>query len=95
MAETPLISTPMRDYDTLSRPSFTMPALACDAHMHVFGPEDKYPKVEHPHYTLPDGKLSHYLQMMSVLQLKRFVIVQPSFYGTDNRCMIDALHVAG
>jgi 2-pyrone-4,6-dicarboxylate lactonase len=95
MAETPLISTPMRDYETLSRPSFTMPALACDAHMHVFGPEDKYPKVEHPHYTLPDGKLAHYLQMMSVLQLKRFVIVQPSFYGTDNRCLIDALHVAG
>ena len=95
MAETPLISTPMRDYDTLSRPSFSMPPLACDAHMHVFGPEDKYPKVEHPHYTLPDGKLSHYLQMMNVLQLKRFVIVQPSFYGTDNRCLIDALHVAG
>jgi 2-pyrone-4,6-dicarboxylate lactonase len=95
MAETPLISTSMRDYETLSRPSFTMPPLACDAHMHVFGPLDKYPHVEHPHYTLPDGKLTHYLQMMSVLKLKRFVIVQPSFYGTDNRCMIDALNVAG
>ena len=95
MAETPLISTSMRDYETLLRPSFTMPPLACDAHMHVFGPLDKYPHVEHPHYTLPDGKLTHYLQMMSVLKLKRFVIVQPSFYGTDNRCMIDALNVAG
>jgi predicted TIM-barrel fold metal-dependent hydrolase len=95
MAETPLISTSMRDYETLLRPSFTMPPLACDAHMHVFGPLDKYPHVEHPPYTLPDGKLTHYLQMMSVLKLKRFVIVQPSFYGTDNRCMIDALNVAG
>jgi 2-pyrone-4,6-dicarboxylate lactonase len=95
MAETPLISTPMRDYETLSRPSFLMPPLACDAHMHVFGPLDRYPCVAHPHYTLPDGKLAHYLQLMGRLQLKRFVIVQPSFYGTDNRCMIDALHVAG
>nr|WKF55798.1 4-sulfomuconolactone hydrolase [Paraburkholderia busanensis] len=95
MADTPLISTPMRDHDTLARPSFTLPALACDAHMHVFGPADRYPAVSHPHYTLPDGKLAHYLKLMNVLQLQRFVIVQPSFYGTDNRCLIDALHVAG
>lgn len=95
MAETPLISTPMRDHETLARPSFDMPALACDSHMHVFGPDAKYPHVTHPHYTLPDGSLAHYLQLMRVLQLKRFVIVQPSFYGTDNRCLIDALGVAG
>ncbi len=95
MAETPLISTPMRDLATLSRPAFGMPAGACDAHMHVFGPADKYPRVEHPHYTLPDGKLSHYLKLMGMLGLQRFVIVQPSFYGTDNRCLIDALNVAG
>jgi 2-pyrone-4,6-dicarboxylate lactonase len=93
--ETPLISTPMRDCQTLERPAFTVPDLACDAHMHVFGPLDRYPCVERPHYTLPDGKLAHYLRLMEVLKLKRFVIVQPSFYGTDNRCMIDALEVAG
>ena len=95
MAETPLISTPMRAFDTLSRPAFPMPAQACDAHMHAFGPEVLYPHVEHPHYTLPDGKLDHYLQLMNVLGLERFVIVQPSFYGTDNRCLIDTLHAAG
>lgn len=95
MADTPLISTPMRASDSLARPTFEMPDLACDSHMHVFGAEERYPHVEHPHYTLPDGKLSHYLQLMNVLKLKRFVIVQPSFYGTDNRCLIDALHVAG
>jgi len=26
---------------------------------------------------------------------KRFVIVQPSYYGTDNSCMLDALSAAG
>ncbi|MFT4068198.1 amidohydrolase family protein [Paraburkholderia sp.] len=93
--ETPLISTPMRDCQTLERPAFVVPDLACDAHMHVFGPLDRYPCVERPHYTLPDGKLAHYLRLMEVLKLKRFVIVQPSFYGTDNRCMIDALEMAG
>lgn len=95
MAEIPLISTPMRASDTLSRPAFAMPAHACDAHMHAFGPEALYPHVEHPHYTLPDGKLDAYLQLMNVLQLERFVIVQPSFYGTDNRCLIDTLNAAG
>jgi predicted TIM-barrel fold metal-dependent hydrolase len=93
--ETPLVSTPMRDCQTLERPAFAVPDLACDAHMHVFGPLDRYPCVERPHYTLPDGKLAQYLRLMEVLRLKRFVIVQPSFYGTDNRCMIDALEVAG
>jgi 2-pyrone-4,6-dicarboxylate lactonase len=95
MAEIPLISTSMRASDTLSRPAFAMPAHACDAHMHAFGPEALYPHVEHPHYTLPDGKLDAYLQLMNVLQLERFVIVQPSFYGTDNRCLIDTLNAAG
>jgi 2-pyrone-4,6-dicarboxylate lactonase len=72
-----------------------MPTGACDAHMHVFGPLDKYPCVEHPHYTLPDGKLSHFQQLMPVLGFDRFVIVQPSFYGVDNRCLLDALAAAG
>ncbi|CAD6520173.1 2-pyrone-4,6-dicarbaxylate hydrolase [Paraburkholderia hiiakae] len=93
--ETPLVSTPMRDCETLARPAFVVADLACDAHMHVFGPLDQYPCVARPHYTLPDGKLDHYLRLMEVLELKRFVIVQPSFYGTDNRCMIDALKAAG
>lgn len=79
----------------LTLPQLAMPAKACDAHMHVFGPETYYPRVAQPHYTLPDGKLTHYLELMKVLQIERFVIVQPSFYGTDNRCMLDALAHVG
>jgi predicted TIM-barrel fold metal-dependent hydrolase len=44
---------------------------------------------------LPDGKLQHYLELMPVLGLQRFVIVQPSFYGTDNACLLDSLGAAG
>lgn len=29
--------------------------------------------------------------MLATLGLERAVIVQPSFYGTDNRCTLDAL----
>jgi predicted TIM-barrel fold metal-dependent hydrolase len=90
-----LTSTPTRAAHTLTRPLFEVPAGACDAHVHVFGPEARYPHVETPHYTLPDGELGKLNAMTEVIKLDRFVIVQPSFYGTDNRCMLDALATAG
>jgi predicted TIM-barrel fold metal-dependent hydrolase len=85
----------MRDADTLMRPAFTMPAGACDSHVHVFEADSKYTCVEAPHYTLPDGSLLKLRRMSKVLSLERFVIVQPSYYGTDNSCMLDALAAAG
>lgn len=93
--EEPLISEPIRPLDTIERPAFAVPPGACDVHMHVFGPADRYPCVAHPHYTLPDGRLGHSRDLMTILGLERFVIVQPSFYGTDNACLLDALIDAG
>jgi 2-pyrone-4,6-dicarboxylate lactonase len=90
-----LQSLPMRPLDKIELPRFQVPAGACDVHMHVFGPLERYPSVPRPHYTLPDGQLSHYLGLMAVLGLQRFVIVQPSFYDTDNACLLDALRSAG
>lgn len=95
MTEEILTSQPMRPIETVERPAFGPPAGACDVHMHVFGPAEAYPHVARPHYTLPDGTLEHYLRLMPVLGLERFVIVQPSFYGTDNSCLLDALAAAG
>src|SRR5258708_29517406 len=85
----------MSDARTLKRPEFSMPGQACDSHVHVFEAAAKYPCVETPHYTLPDGSLEKLQRMTDVLALQRFVIVQPSYYGTDNRCMLDALSAAG
>jgi predicted TIM-barrel fold metal-dependent hydrolase len=90
-----LTSKPMREAHTLARPQFDVPAGACDTHVHVFGPEAQYPHVPEPHYTLPDGNLPQLESALGALGVERFVIVQPSFYGTDNRCMLDALDVAG
>src|SRR5450756_2588588 len=95
MTDEILTSLPMRPLDRIELPRFRVPAGACDVHMHVFGPLGRYPCVARPHYTLPDGDLDHYLALMSVLGLKRFVIVQPSFYDTDNACLLDALAAAG
>ncbi len=90
-----LTPKPMRPAATLTPANFAVPAGACDCHVHVFGPASRYPHVATPHYSLPDGDLGQLQRMASALQLRRFVIVQPSFYGTDNSCMLDALDQAG
>jgi 2-pyrone-4,6-dicarboxylate lactonase len=74
--------TPMRAAETNTRRAFAMPSGACDTHFHVFEPG--YPHVPAPLYTFPDGTVEAYLRMAEVLGIERMVLVQPSFYGTDN-----------
>jgi 2-pyrone-4,6-dicarboxylate lactonase len=95
MSEAPLVSLPLRALETISRPSFQMPPGAWDMHVHVFGPDEHYSHVEKPHYTLPDGTLAQYRRLMPRLGIEKFVLVQPSYYGTDNACLLDALVEAG
>src|SRR5882762_9649173 len=85
----PLVPKPMREATTNTRPGFTLPANACDVHFHVFEPG--YPCVARPHYTFPDGTLRQYKALCDYLGIDRMVLVQPSYYGTDNRLTIDAL----
>src|SRR5882724_3912903 len=95
MSDAPLLSLPLRAFETLSRPSFAVPPGAWDMHVHVFGPAERYAHVAKPHYTLPDGALAQYRRLLPQLGIERFVIVQPSFYGTDNSCLLDALDEVG
>jgi predicted TIM-barrel fold metal-dependent hydrolase len=68
-----------------------LPPGACDCHVHVVGDGATYPMVDDRPYTpapAPHAALAAHLQRNG---LQRAVIVQPSFYGTDNRCMLDSL----
>jgi len=79
-------------------PAFRAPPLACDAHFHVFGPADRYPHGgvnEKLRYTPPLAPLSDYLELAKHLGIERFVFVQPSAYGRDNACMLDAMREIG
>src|SRR5271156_6454430 len=95
MSDEPEISRPLRPLETISRPTFAVPAGAWDVHVHIFGPADRYRHVAKPHYTLPDGNLAQYQALMPTIRMERFVIVQPSFYGTDNSCLLDTLDIVG
>lgn len=64
---------------------------ACDSHFHVFGPRDRYPVGPDLRYEPPVATLSDYLAHAGPLGLGRYVFVQPSAYGRDNACMLDAM----
>jgi predicted TIM-barrel fold metal-dependent hydrolase len=84
---------PMRAAETNSEPVFTIPAGSCDTHFHVFEPG--YPHVSDPLYTFPDATLAQYLRLIDWLGIDRAVLVQPTYYGTDNRLLLDVLAAQG
>src|SRR5690606_14690018 len=46
-------------------------------------------------YTPPQALVPQYLEMLAAVGLERAVIVQPSVYGLDNRCTLDAVEQIG
>lgn len=77
------------------RPVFKAPAGSCDAHFHVFGPAERYPYTADLRYTPPLAPLEDYLELARHLGIERYVFVQPSAYGRDNTCLLDALRAVG
>ena len=78
-----------------NRPRVLPPPGACDCHYHVFGPHDRYPLGEGRSYTPPEASIEAFRALQATLGLDRSVIVQPSVYGTDNRCTMDAVAQLG
>ena len=76
-------------------PRFRMPALACDAHCHVFGPAARFPYAADRAYTPPDVPKERLAALHRILGIERCVIVQASCHGTDNRAMLDAIATSG
>jgi predicted TIM-barrel fold metal-dependent hydrolase len=74
-----------------AEPRFRAPPGGCDAHFHVFGPPGRYPYAPDLRYTPPHAPLGDYLELSDRMGFERYVFVQPSAYGRDNTCMIDAM----
>jgi len=71
---------------------FALPPGTIDCHAHIFGPESKYALSPARGYTPPDASLETYLELHTALGgIERAVLTQPSVYGTDNSCMLDAV----
>lgn len=73
------------------KPRLQIPQGSCDCHAHIFGPQEQYPYTPNRSYTPPEASIEAYRRMLGALGFERAVIVQPSVYGTDNRCTLDAV----
>jgi predicted TIM-barrel fold metal-dependent hydrolase len=77
-------------------PDFKSPPAGCDCHFHVFGPAGRYPHNQADlRYAPPVAPVEDFLALAKKLRIERFVFVQPSAYGRDNRCMLDAMRETG
>lgn len=78
-------------YENPSRPTFTLPAGAVDAHCHVFGPGEQFPYAPGRKYTPCDASADQLFALRDHLGFARNVIVQATCHGADNRALVDAL----
>jgi predicted TIM-barrel fold metal-dependent hydrolase len=89
----PKLSEPVPHSVGVKRPSRSLPALACDSHMHIFDP--RFAPSPHWKRTPPDAPVAAYRRLQRRLGTSRAVVVTPSTYGTDNACTLDALDQLG
>jgi 2-pyrone-4,6-dicarboxylate lactonase len=78
-----------------SKPRYTPPPGAVDAHCHVFGPGDVFPYAPERKYTPVDAGKDELFALRDFLGFERNVIVQATCHGADNSAMVDALLAAG
>jgi predicted TIM-barrel fold metal-dependent hydrolase len=70
------------------------PAL-CDCHVHVFGSPARFPLAPERRYTPPQATIAELRAMLARIGAGRVVLVQPSPYATDNRCLLETLAEIG
>ena len=78
----------------MSDTSLNMLDDACDCHVHIYDFE-RFPLASTSTYGPPQASWSDYTAVQRHLGLARAILVQPTGYGYDNRCLLDALKQAG
>ena len=77
-----------------NHPATLLPSGSTDTHLHVFEPAD-FPYATPRSYTPGAATFEDMVALHSALGVHRRVLVQPSVYGTDNRCLLSAVARAG
>lgn len=84
----------MHEDTAYTPPAFKVPSGACDCHVHVFD-SARFPFAEDRVYTPDEAPLDALRTHLQKLHMERVVLVQPSPYGADNRCLLDAMQTLG
>jgi D-galactarolactone isomerase len=66
---------------------------ACDTHVHVYS--TSYPSAASATIFPPDSTVDEHRALQERLGLERLVLVQPTTYGLDNSCQLDAMVALG
>lgn len=69
--------------------------MRCDSHIHIVGPPERYPQLAARTYLAGLATLERLRAAGATRGVSRFVVVQPSFYGTDNSLLLDSLDALG
>jgi 2-pyrone-4,6-dicarboxylate lactonase len=77
------------------KPSFKVPANACDCHAHVFGPAAIHPFSPDRSYTPEDCTIDQYAGMLDTIGFTRAVLVQGGPHGIDNTATLAAIKKMG
>lgn len=72
-------------------PKLKPPPGACDTHIHVIGPFDRYPKAPQIAEDCPEAPASKMREFLRVMGLTRAVIVHVTFAGTRPDVTVDAI----
>jgi len=75
--------------------NFDVPAGACDCHVHIFGDPQRFPFSASRTYTPEPASVEELCALHRALHTGRVVIVNPSVYGTDNSCTLNAVKRLG
>lgn len=78
---------------TRNFPRLDSPPGACDCHMHVF--DSRFPVAKNARRKEADAPVSAYRGLQRRLGLERVVVVQPTAYGKDNGCTLEAIAALG
>lgn len=89
-------ATPILTYNRApSAPRLALPAGACDAHVHVFGPQARFPYAPERGSTPADAPKETLFALHRQLGIARCVVVQSLVHGYDNRVVEDAIAAGG
>ena len=76
-------------------PAIVLPAGACDAHCHVFGPAARFPYAPDRSYTPTDAPVEKLRALHARLGISRAVIVHASCHGSIMDVTLDAIASSG
>jgi len=77
----------------VDKPKLIAPPGSCDCHIHIY--EDKYPLAPTATFKPPHAPVPEYREIQKALGLERVIVVQPTGYGFDNTCTLEAMKALG